>query len=192
MDISDTIRASSDQLNADDLIGGDIMVRVEDVRRGSAEQPVEVVISGGHQPWRPCKTSRRVLAAAWGTDTTAWVGRWVTLYRDEHVTWGGRAVGGVRIRALSHIDGPLTVSLAVSRGKKQPRTVRPMNVPEMPAILRDLPRDRLDAWLRSIDRPPLAQMSEEQRRRMAEHLAAHPDLVADIRGKGEEATDATD
>lgn len=38
----------------------------------------------------------------------------------------GPAVGGIRVRALSHIDKPLTVALTVTRGKRAPFTVQPI------------------------------------------------------------------
>jgi len=47
---------------------------------------------------------RRVLAACWGTDASAWAGRRVKLYCDESVMFGNDVVGGTRIAALSHID----------------------------------------------------------------------------------------
>jgi len=117
-DITPHIKARSDQLNADDIIGGPITVTITGATKGSREQPVILAIDGGHQPWKPCKTALRVLAAAWGTDALVWVGRQVKLHRDPSVRWSGVEVGGIRPSALSHIDKPLTLSLAVSRGKK--------------------------------------------------------------------------
>ena len=93
IDISDTIIAKSDQLNAEDLIGGPITVTITGVKRTSDEQPVSVEISGGHKPWKPCKSMRRLLIMAWPDgaikeggetkyDPTCWVGRSVTLMRE--------------------------------------------------------------------------------------------------------------
>ena len=43
MDISQAAQPKSDQLNADDLIGGPQLVTITEVRKGSSEQPVEIV-----------------------------------------------------------------------------------------------------------------------------------------------------
>ena len=119
LDISPHIVAKSDQLNADDLVGGPITVRIERVSRGDSDQPVAVHLSGGHQPWKPCKTMLRVMASAWGTRTGVWVGRSVRLFRDPSVLWAGKEVGGIRIEALSHIEGPLRLNLAESKRSKK-------------------------------------------------------------------------
>lgn len=119
LDVSKTIIAKSDQLNADDLVGGPITVTINDVKITSEEQPVAIAISGGHQPWKPCKTMRRVLAFAWGKDAKQWIGKSLTLKRDPDVKWAGEAVGGIRIQAMSDISQKLEMSLAETRGKKR-------------------------------------------------------------------------
>ena len=73
---------------------------------------------------------RRVIAAAWGTDASVYVGRQLTLYRDDTIRFGGSAVGGIRIQAMSHIDKPITVNLTVTRGKRAPFTVQPLKAAE--------------------------------------------------------------
>ena len=119
IDVSATILAKSDQLNADDLIGGrELTVQITGVSKATGDQPVVAAISGGHQPWKPCKTMRRVLVAAWGGDAAQWFGRWLLLYRDDSVKWSGEAVGGIRIRAMSHIPKRVMLSLAATKGKK--------------------------------------------------------------------------
>lgn len=128
-DISSTLVAKSDQLNADDLVGGSIVVRIEAVMKGDEDQPVVVVISGGHQPWKPGKTSRRVLAGCWGNHANKWVGNWVELYRDPDVMFGGVKVGGIRIRALTGIDQPKTVMLTATRGKKTAHKIAVLKPP---------------------------------------------------------------
>lgn len=185
MDIADTLIANSDQLNADDLVGGPITARIEDVRRGaSEEQPVVVVLSDGHRPWRPCKTVRRILAQAWGTDTTKWIGQHVQLYRDPTVKWGGKEVGGIRVQAMTGIRSPIALSLAVARGKKD---VHKVEVLMPPGGLRDYLRergiadDRLDAWLASVKAPRLADhATPDMQAKLLAHLQDSPGLVADL------------
>lgn len=130
-DITPLLQAKSDQLNADDLVGGPIDVRITGARlTGSAEQPLEVVIDGGHKPWKPCKSMMRLLTAFWGPHPGKWVGRRVRLYRDPSVKWGGAEVGGIRVSGLSHIDGPKNISLSVKKGVKAQHRVD---------VLRDTP-----------------------------------------------------
>jgi hypothetical protein len=129
-DLSDTILAKSDQLVADDLLSGPRTIRIAGVDADpAAEQPVTIHIDGDDaKPWRPSKSMRRVLVHAWGPDGAAYVGRSVTLYRDPAVTWGGAAVGGIRIAAMSHIERPITLALAESRKSRKPFTVQPLAV----------------------------------------------------------------
>lgn len=127
MDISSTIEADSTQVNADDLTGSPRTVTVAGVNKGTADQPVNIeLVEFPGRAYRPCKSMRRVLVAAWGKDASAYVGRRMTLFNDPSVKWGGAAVGGVRIAALSHIDKPMTIALTETRGKRKPFTVDPL------------------------------------------------------------------
>lgn len=126
MDITETLAPKSDQMDAEDLIGGERTFTVESVNRGSVEQPVEIRLAEFPRCFRPPKTVRRILAAAWGTDATAWIGRRMTLFRDPTVMFGNDAVGGIRVSALSHIDKPITLALMAKRGKRASFTVNPL------------------------------------------------------------------
>jgi len=122
-DISDlrrTIVPKSDQLNAEQLLTQDMTITVSEVRMGtSEEQPVILHYPNDEgRPYKPCKTMRKLLIFAWGEDGRAWVGRSMTLYHDAEVRFGGMTVGGIRIRALSHIDKPIKVNLTATKGKK--------------------------------------------------------------------------
>lgn len=125
--ILETITPKSDQLNADDLIGGPVTVTVTGVKRGSAEQPVAVELSGYEgRPYKPCKSMRRVLVALWGDTPKEWVGRSMTLYCDPEVRFGGMRVGGIRISHMSHIDKPTMLLLTATRGKKSEIKIEPL------------------------------------------------------------------
>lgn len=127
MDLTDTIAPKSDQLNAEDLLTGPRTFTVEKVSKGSAEQPVDIHLAEfPGRPFRPSKTVRRILVNAWGADASTYTGRRMTLYRDPAVKFGGMDVGGIRVSHLSHINGPLSVALTVSRGKRLPYTVQPL------------------------------------------------------------------
>lgn len=127
MDITETLAPRSDQINADDFITGPRTFIVEKVTAGTPEQPVEIHLAGlPGRPFKPSKTVRRLLVAAWGPEASAWTGRRMTLYRDPAVRFGGAEVGGIRVSHLSDIDKPIKVALTVTRGKRQPFTIEPL------------------------------------------------------------------
>lgn len=130
MDIAATTAPRSDQQNFDDYVGGPKTVTVTEVKAGSAEQPVEVHLAEyPGRPFKPSKSMRRVLLACWGSDSSTYVGRKMTLFGDPTVKFGGQTVGGIRIGALSHLEKPVTVALTVTRGKRAPFTVQPLPTP---------------------------------------------------------------
>lgn len=127
--LTDTIIPKSDQLNADQLIGGPMTITVTGVRRGNAEQPIIVHYENeAGRPYKPCLTMRKVLIFAWGEDGEAWVGKTMTLFNKRDVKWGGVEVGGIRISHMSHIEGDIKLSLAVTRGKKDPVIIKRLDV----------------------------------------------------------------
>ena len=134
-DFDDTIAPNSDQLNADDLIAGMILVTITDVSRGTPDQPILIHIEGKRplKPFRPCKSMRRVLIAAWGKNGKAWIGKRLALFNDTEVTWAGKKEGGVRISRMSGIDEPMTLMLTYKRGKRRPFTVHPLTDEDEPA-----------------------------------------------------------
>lgn len=128
MDLTETTAPKSDQQNFDDYAAGITRtVTVTEVKRGSAEQPAEVHLAEfPGRPYKPSKSMRRVLVAAWGSDTTTYAGRRMTLYGDPTVKFGGSVVGGIKISNLSHIDKRIDVSLTETRGKRAKHTVEPL------------------------------------------------------------------
>lgn len=132
-DLSFTIKPKSDQLNADDLIAGPITVTVQDVVvYESPDQPVSVVIGNGYQPYKPCKSMRRLMIAVWGKHDSDWIGQSMTLFNDPSVTWAGAAVGGIRISHMTGLTKPFSVALTATRGKRKPYTVEPLQLPAYP------------------------------------------------------------
>jgi hypothetical protein len=115
-----TIIPKSDQLNADQLLGNDMIITVTGVSlAGSPDQPVSIHYENeAGRPFKPCKTVRKILIALWGEDGNAWIGRTMHLFCDEKVKWAGEAVGGIRVKAMSHIECNKDISLTETRGKK--------------------------------------------------------------------------
>ena len=129
IDLRGTIKPKSDQLNADDLIGGPVTIRITGVSVSEGEQPVSISFEGdGGKPFKPGKSMRRVLVILWGPDGAAYVGRSLTLYRDEQVVFGGVEVGGIRISHMSHLQRETTMALTATKAKRKPFTVRPLVV----------------------------------------------------------------
>ena len=126
-DFLGTTMAKSDQINAADLLGGPLVCQITDIHMtGAVDQPISIHVDAHPQPWKPSKTSRRVLAACWAeADPSEWVGRFVVLYNDPTVMWAGKAEGGIRCSHLSHIDGPKTIMVNATRGKKAAQKVEP-------------------------------------------------------------------
>ncbi len=149
MDISATIAPKSDQLNAEDLLSGPRTVTIAEVSAGSSpEQPVDIATAEfPGRPYKPCKSMRRILVAAWGPDASAYVGRRITLFCDPNITFGREKVGGIRIKALSDIPKRLEVALTVTRGKRAPFVVEPLkDEPAKPAAAAGMSKNSRAKW----------------------------------------------
>lgn len=129
LDLSHTIAPKSDQLNSDDLIAGSITIKVSDIKAtDSPDQPVTISYEGDDgRPYKPCKSMRRVLIQAWGSNGKEWIGKSMTLYRDPDVKFGGQSVGGIRISHLSDIDRDMNFMLTVTRAKRAAYSVKRLN-----------------------------------------------------------------
>lgn len=177
-DISHTIIAKSDQLNAGDL-AQPIVVEVRSVRVTRDEQPVVVEIDGDHQPWKPCKGMRRLLAKCWGTNTDTWTGHRVELYNDPNVTWAGERVGGIRVSAISGISSPMRYVMRTSKKGTTSYDVKPLQRGTSPAEAREkflayaagkgVEREQIDAFLQHHG-TALEKLSPDELRTLARDL----------------------
>jgi len=129
MDMMETVIPKSDQLNADDLIGGKTMtikITKASVKKGE-DQPATLNYEGDNgKPYKPCKSMRRVLIEIWGKDSAAYVGKSMTIYCDPKVKFGGVEVGGIRISHMSDLSAPRTLALTATKANKKPFTVKPL------------------------------------------------------------------
>lgn len=122
----------SDQLNGDDFSGGrTATVTIAGIKEGSTElAPYDISLTEVRgRVWRPPLTVLRLLMAAWGDDSADWVGRKVTLYRDDSVRVGKEVMGGIRVSHASHLptgNKPFTTKITSTRGRKSPVTVQPI------------------------------------------------------------------
>lgn len=137
-DLSWSTVPKTDQLNAEMLLTGPITITITAVRGGSAEQPLILDYEGDDgRPYKPCKTMRKALVIAWGTDGRKWPGRSMALYCDPSVSFGGQRVGGIRISHLSHIERDLALMLTATKGKKAAHAIRVLRIAD--------PRAEVDA-----------------------------------------------
>ena len=197
LDISKTIEARSDQLNACDLLGGPVTLKITDVKVVAGDQPVHIYYEGcGERVYKPCLSMRRVLVMAWKKDASLYIGRSMVAYNDPSIRWANSEVGGIRISHLSHIDKPIRVMLTVTRGKKAPFTVQPLQLTAGPP----LSQSDADLWKAQMDRATsmkelsetAAQIKGNNYADSAEKtavLAHYQSAVAAIRAKSEQPAD---
>jgi len=130
LDMTESLAPKSDQLDAVDLVGGPRTFTIENVSAHNAEQPFNFHLAGFPRVWRPGKSMRRVIAKAWGSKASAYIGQSVTLYCDPTVQFGNEAVGGTRISHMTGIgDKPLKVPLLIKKGRSAVFTVQPLTAP---------------------------------------------------------------
>jgi hypothetical protein len=153
MDMSAVIVPKSDQINADDLQGRTRTITVSEVKiKGGQEQPISIHFEGSDKVYRPCKSMCRVMAQAWGLDSSKYVGRSMTLYCDPSVKFGPLAVGGIRISHMSDIDGPMTMALTATKGVKKAFKVLPLErKAETATQARQTPEEWLTGHIARID-----------------------------------------
>lgn len=133
-DMDDTVIPKSDQLNADDLSDGrtlTVTVTRTKVSKGE-EQPVVIWYKEGNgetkKPYKPSKSMRRVLKTVWGSDSSKYAGKSMTLYCDPTVKFGGLEVGGIKISHMEGLSESRTLALTATKGNKKPHVVKPLAV----------------------------------------------------------------
>lgn len=183
VDMGQFIAARSDQMNADDLLDGPRTITITKVTASpdSAEQPVSIHYDGdGGKPFKPCKTVRRIMVGVWGRDTSAYIGRQMTLYRDPTVAFGGMQVGGLRVSHMSDIGEKKTVALQVTRGRKAPYTVLPLAKDSPPPTSEDPASRWANAYIAKLAElssvEAVQSFADEKAAKLAELEKARPDL----------------
>lgn len=186
IDMSRFVEAKSDQLNADDLIGAPRTITVRKVTGNDGDQPVSIFYEGdNNKPFKPCKTMRRVLLGVWGRNAADYVGRSMTLYRDDAVTFGGLNVGGIRISHMSHIDKKMVVVVMKTKGKKAGIEINPLiaEVRQMPAANAQM-ADWTDKFIAKVAEAPDANALNSY---VAGQIKWLDKLPADLRTKADDA-----
>ncbi|MCW2264118.1 hypothetical protein M2305_000065 [Gluconobacter cerinus] len=162
VDLSRTIIAKSDQLNADDLLGGPITVKVQAVKEGNSDQPVAILYEGCNgKPFYPCKSMRRVLVNVWGKNGTDYAGKSMTLYRDPNVKFGGIMVGGIRISHMTGLEKDMPMALQVTKGSKKLFTVKPLRVQQEQQVAQQDPwAPWVQKWVKALSEAPTLESLE--------------------------------
>jgi hypothetical protein len=115
-DLDAWLAPKSDQLNADDLIGGPRIIRIRKVKiTKTGKQDGTIWFDGDNdKPWKPCKGIGRILRGAYGLPEN-WIGKYVEIFRDPEAMYGGKKVGGIRIKGLSDIKADYETTFTLSR-----------------------------------------------------------------------------
>jgi len=184
MNMLDTIVAKSDQINAADLIGAPMTVKIAGVKFGGDDgQPVSLSLEGMTKVWRPCKGMRRVLVYFWGPDASVYVGRSVTLFHAAHVKWAGKPEGGIRISHMSHIEEKQMISVRESKAVTRVYEIEPLRV-EHRATSSDSGRTKAEAYVAeqiaainaALENEALAAIEDRASKALAKLATEHPDL----------------
>ena len=126
-DMSGTIRANSDQLNAVDLMGGGVVVTVKSsVVKNGDKQSLWMELEEDFNTFKPCLSMRRVIMDLWGSETDDHIGKKLVLYCEPSVKWSGKEEGGVRISHASNIDSVRKITLRESKYKTVVWEVQPL------------------------------------------------------------------
>lgn len=129
-DMTATIVAKSDQINAADLVGISRTITIKEVRiKAGEDQPVTIMIEGDKKAFRPCKGVRRLLVRVWGPDANNYIGQSLTIFCDPTVTWAGKPEGGIRVSHMTGLDEEIVEYMRTSREKTKPYKILPLVVP---------------------------------------------------------------
>ena len=129
---AESLMAKSDQINAADLMGGPITIKIAGLTvKNSEAQKWTMRLDGNEKFFRPCLGMRRLIAQIWG-EPQNYAGRSMTIYRDPDVKYSAKEVGGIRISHMSNMDGQQKISVPVSRTAQKEYLVRPLTVAAPP------------------------------------------------------------
>ncbi|MFV9058928.1 hypothetical protein, partial [Serratia fonticola] len=175
MDLSRTIVPNSDQLNFEDVQSQCITAAIKSVRAGNKEQPVFIDLDGyDGRPYKPSKSMRRVLIGGWGSDGHSWVGKSLTLTGDPTVKYGGVAVGGIKISAMSDIADNFSLMLTTSRGKRSEHRVKRLEASQAKTEKISDPQELLSWFAEEAGKMDLPKLNAAYARGEAA-LSAHPE-----------------
>lgn len=183
-DMSTTIIAKSDQINAADLIGITKTITIREVKiKPGEDQPVSVYFEGDQKAFRPCKGVRRLMVRVWGPDASRYVGQSMTLFQDPTVTWAGKPEGGIRVSHMTGLSKPIVESMRTSRAATKPYEILPLQAPTNSGATdkaADWTRDHLEAINNASDADDLAAVIKAGSRALPKLERERPELHAEV------------
>jgi hypothetical protein len=181
-DMSSTIVAKSDQINAADLIGTKRTITIKEVRiKAGDDQPVTVLIEGDKKAFRPCKGVRRLMVRVWGADASKYIGQSMTLFCDPSVTWAGKEEGGIRVSHMSGLDEEIIEYMRISRAATKPYKIFPLAGQHQqrqadPNAAEKWATDHIGFVNGSADLDRLASVQNSGKKAMEKLASSNPDL----------------
>ena len=127
VDIRAATKPKSDQLNYETFLTGPQTFTVSKVTPGDRDHPVFIHMNECQAtPYKPSKGMLKCIAQpdGWGDKSSQWVGRSITLYGDPTVIYGGVEVGGIKVAALSDINGDYETLISARRGVRKPHLIK--------------------------------------------------------------------
>lgn len=174
-DMSSTIIAKSDQINAGDLKGISRTITVKEVRiKAGEDQPVSILIEGDPKAFRPCKGVRRLLVRVWGADATKYIGQSMTIFCDPTVTWAGKEEGGIRVSHMTGIDEQIVEYMRTSRAATKPYKILPLVAEQR---TEDPARRYADQYIAKVRQAPDADALEGFAAKQAEKFNRLPEAL---------------
>ena len=130
-DIAPTLVGDSNVLSKADLMDGPQTFTVArvDINLSDKKRPTAIhLVESPGKPFKPNLGMRKLIAKGWGKSSKEYVGRRLTLFHNPDVLWQGKREGGVEVCAMSHIEAPFTIQVAVNA--KQAKTVKVEVIPD--------------------------------------------------------------
>lgn len=190
-DMSSTIIAKSDQINAADLVGISRTVTVREVKiKPGDDQPVSILIEGDNKAFRPCKGVRRLLVRVWGADANKYVGQSMTLFCDPKVTWAGKEEGGIRVSHMTGLSEDIVENMRISRAATKPYKIRPLKVEQRDDAVANWVSDFIAAVKDAADIAALDALLAGKGKRYTDLETKRPELFAECEAAISEARTA--
>jgi hypothetical protein len=108
----------SDVIRFVDLGGADHVVQIKTVKRGKvtgvggkSSGKAMITLEGRGKPLGCGAEILTQISDHLGTDTKDWAGKWIVIYPDPTVKYGGAAVGGVRVRRKLPDDAMIAAAI---------------------------------------------------------------------------------
>lgn len=151
VDIRAATKPKSDQLNYETFLTGPQTFTVSKVTPGDRDHPVFIHMNEcPATPYKPSKGMLKCIAQpdGWGDKSSQWVGKSITLYGDPTVIYGGVEVGGIKVAALSDINGDYETLISSRRGIRKPHLIKKIVIQmyDEQKFVANLP-----AWLKLIE-----------------------------------------